>query len=99
MLATFLASTLVAYTAVLPIVFLSPDDLVEARGIRIEPQQPLETRTLVLKDAQRPSLWYSPSAAYDQNGETWVWCQRIDKSDRLAIRIKNAKLFSITTAD
>jgi len=81
MITAFIASAFVAAHAALPMLFLSPDDLVDARGVRIEVQQPIETRTLVPKDDQRPSLWYSPSAAYAENGETWVWYQRIDKSE------------------
>jgi hypothetical protein len=66
--------------AELPLVFLGPEDIEDARNVRVEAQLPETTVTLVPKDDSRPSLWYSPTAAHERGGEVWVWYQRVDKS-------------------
>jgi hypothetical protein len=66
--------------AQLPMVFLGPEDIEDARNVRVEAQLPETVVTLVPKDAEHPSLWYSPTAAQERDGEVRVWYQRVDKS-------------------
>jgi hypothetical protein len=66
--------------AQLPMVFLGPEDIEAGMNVRVEAQLPETVVTLVAKDADRPSLWYSPTAAHERDGEVWVWYQRVDKS-------------------
>jgi hypothetical protein len=66
--------------AELPMVFLGPEDIVEGTNVRVEAQLPDSIVTLLPQDAGRPSLWYSPTAAHERDGEVWVWYRRVDKS-------------------
>jgi len=66
--------------AQLPMVFLGSEDIEDGMNVRVEAQLPDSIVTLVPKDIEHPSLWYSPAAAHEHNGEVWVWYQRVDKS-------------------
>jgi hypothetical protein len=66
--------------AQLPMVFLGPEDIEDARNVRVEAQLPETVVTLLPKNAEHPSLWYYPAAAHERDGEVRVWYQRVDKS-------------------
>jgi len=55
--------------AQLPMVFLGPEDIEEGMNVRVEAQLPDSIVTLVPKDVEHPSLWYSPAAAHERDGD------------------------------
>ncbi|NIA13787.1 MAG: hypothetical protein GWP08_06865 [Nitrospiraceae bacterium] len=65
----------------LPMVFLTPDDLLDAQGVRLEAQLPQQGMLLAAKDANRPQLWHMPVAARSTERGATIWYQRVDKGE------------------
>jgi hypothetical protein len=65
----------------LPLVFLFPEDLGDAQGVRLEPQMPERGLTLAEQDVQRPKLWYGPAAARATADGAMIWYQRVNSGE------------------
>lgn len=78
---TLIALLCTAAGQVLPLQFLFPEDLEDARGLRLEAQKPEDEVALIPQDNQRPSLWYLPVASEQTQDGARIWYQRIDKDE------------------
>jgi hypothetical protein len=73
------AAAPLAATRRLPMPLLEPSDLIQAAGVRMEAQVPKPGLSLCRKDAQRPLLWYAPSASRAlDDGTVQIWYQRVN---------------------
>ncbi len=61
--------------------FQAPEDLLEAKGVRLGPELPTETVVLVSADPDRPSLWYAPCQTFRAPDGVRIWYQRVDKAE------------------
>ena len=79
LLSCFVALALSAPTTT---VFLSPEDLTDARGVTLEAQLPQPGLTLFAKDPDHPKLWYAPVAAETLPDGARIWYQRVNKDEK-----------------
>jgi len=71
-----------AATRRLPMPLLEPSDLIQAAGVRMEARVPKPGMILCRKDAQRPLLWYAPSASRAlDDGTVQIWYQRVNQGE------------------
>lgn len=67
--------------AAAPTVFLSPADLHDADGVRVEARIPEPGRVLIPKDPDRPKLWYAPVASRAIDSGVRLWYQRVNTEE------------------
>jgi hypothetical protein len=79
--AAFLVTLVSVAATPRPVVFLSPDDLMEAQGVSVEAQLPQAGLALEAKDPQRPKLWYAPVAAEATARGARIWYQRVNSAE------------------
>ncbi len=65
----------------LPMVFLLPEDVLDASGVRIEAQKPMPGMKLIEADTARPSLWHAPTATRQTGDTVTIWYQRPDNGE------------------
>ena len=61
--------------------FVSPDALVDPRGVSLTAQLPEPGLSLLAKDSQRPKLWYAPVGAESMRSGARIWYQRVNTAE------------------
>lgn len=81
MLTVYLMAFVSATATSSPVMFLTPEDLVDAKGVYLEAQAPQPGLILEEKDPQRPKLWYAPVASEATPQGARVWYQRVNSGE------------------